>query len=349
MIRIKTSSGIIKEIEIRHWSWFRNILLKNWIVKMKNDKEDIFLSIFFEDRNSFNTWYDIKKDESVISWFKKQEDSKFNQFKELIIGDVSTLRNIKKRLDKNEILKSKSAVVKMKSYFEGQYDEFRSDQSIWGGAQLIKELGITVCPYCNRNFIDTYMFEANKNKIKSNAQLDHFYPKEKYPFFSVSLYNLIPCCYACNHVKSNSSNHIVHPFTEDYENDAKFSTTFITDNSERSYDVNYLYGNSDNFKLVLNVDDSDPKKEILIRNSIEAFQIIELYDLNRDYVKELIKKAIIYNESRINELYNNYTNLFQNREEVVQMIMGNYLNSSDLDKRPLSKLTKDICEEIGLI
>lgn len=48
-------------------------------------------------------------------------------------------------------------------------------------------------------------------------------------------------------------------------------------------------------------------------------------------------------------MYNNYTNLFQNREEVVQMIMGNYLSASDLDKRPLSKLTKDICEELGLI
>ena len=192
------------------------------------------------------------------------------------------------------------------------------------------------------------MLETEK-KIKSNAQLDHFYPKEKQPFFSISLYNFIPCCYACNHVKSSSNKEIIYPYTEDYENDAKFSTSFVLDDSEGSYDVNYLYGNSDNFKLVFIIDDSDEVKEMIIRNSIEAFQIMELYNINRDYVKELIRKSIIYNESRITELYNNYTNLFQNRGEVIQLIIGNYLNFGDLDKRPLSKLTKDICEELRLI
>lgn len=42
-------------------------------------------------------------------------------------------------------------------------------------------------------------FDLKKmTKNKNHFTLDHFIPKVKYPYFALSLYNLIPSCYACN-------------------------------------------------------------------------------------------------------------------------------------------------------
>ncbi|HID0867104.1 TPA: HNH endonuclease, partial [Clostridium botulinum] len=114
------------------------------------------------------------------------------------------------------------------------------------------------------------------------------------------------------------------------------------------YDIRYLLGDSDNFKI--EIKPKNPKSEIgtKIQNSIETFHLQDLYNLHKDYVREIIKKAIIYNESRIDELYTQYPELFSSREEVMQMVVSNYISDEALGKRPLSKLTKDICEELGL-
>jgi len=105
---------------------------------------------------------------------------------------------------------------------------------------------------------------------------------------------------------------------------------------------------SDNFKVEFKFDcDGDTKSKI--KNSIETFKLDKIYSINhRDYVKDLIRKAIIYNQTRIDELYSQYGNLFSCREEVWTMVLGNYIDSDDLGKRPLSKLTKDIMEELGI-
>lgn len=51
---------------------------------------------------------------------------------------------------------------------------------------------------------------------------------------------------------------------------------------------------------------------------------------------------------RIDELYNQYPELFSSRDEVLNMVVSNYINADDLGKRPLAKLTRDICNELGL-
>lgn len=344
MIEIRVSNERLKEIEKKHWEWFRDNMLKNWIAKMKRDTDDKFLTIFFEDRASFDAWYDLSGYGSIIEWFQNQDDNKFTIFKDFIIGDIDTLRKIKEKLS---VAGSCAVDPDIKTYFEGRYNKFRSSQGQWGGAHLIDELDIKVCPYCNRHFIDTYVPDKD-GKIKSNAQLDHFYPKEQYPYLAVSLYNLIPCCGVCNHGKLNINKELIYPYKESFGDYAKFETAFLEGNEKESYDISFLLGNSDNFKIELKPKDSKSENGIKIQRSIDAFHLNDLYKLHNDYVRELIKKAIIYNESRIDELYTQYSELFQNREEVVQMIVSNYIGEDDLGKRPLAKLTKDICEELGL-
>ena len=65
---------------------------------------------------------------------------------------------------------------------------------------------------------------------------------------------------------------------------------------------------------------------------------------------ELIQKAEIYNESYIDELMKNYEGtLFKNREDLIRLIFGGYITDEEISKRPLSKLTKDILEQLEII
>jgi hypothetical protein len=151
----------------------------------------------------------------------------------------------------------------------------------------------------------------------------------------------------------------LYPYTEEFGENTKFKTEFYTDcdttsvennkllSGEEKYDIKYLYGNSDNFKISLECNNKHGEN-YKVENSANIFHIENLYNFHKDYVRELIKKAIVYNESRIDEIYNNFSELYENREEVVRMVVGNYICEEDLGKRPLAKLTKDICEELGL-
>ncbi|WP_459195673.1 HNH endonuclease [Wukongibacter baidiensis] len=351
MIKISISKEQKERIEDYHWEWFKKNKLKNWINKINKSKK--LQKIFFKSESKFKIWFDKKSSESTVNWFHKQDKSRFDVFKDFIIGNQMRLEELKRNIGEvND--------VGVKTYFENQYRDFRELKRDWGGAKLIKLLNTSVCLYCNRNFIDTY---KEKDDYKSNGQLDHFYPKEKYPYLALSLYNLIPSCPTCNHIKSNQDGDFIYPYDDndgEFGKDAVFRTDFYThkdierietgekiENKHR-FDITYLSGNSDNFKIELKIEDEKSTKGKKIKKSIETFKLDTIYSFHKDYIREIIKKAIIYNESRINELYMQYPELFKNREEVVQMVVSNYISNENLGKRPLAKLTKDICEELGL-
>lgn len=58
-----------------------------------------------------------------------------------------------------------------------------------------KATGLSVCPYCNASEIELY---RKKGEDHVTGQLDHFHPKECYPYLAMSKYNLVPSCSRCN-------------------------------------------------------------------------------------------------------------------------------------------------------
>lgn len=335
MIKIRVSPEKMKEIEEKHWNWFEEECLKNWIDEIIRNKE--FRNIFFNEEE-FNKWFDKKKRESSIKWKNRQKSDKFELFKKFIIG--------KEFFDLKVEISSKN-----KEYFIGQYDKFRSNKDNWGGNFLIKELDIKVCPYCNRNFM--HVIQKNEEKLYSNSELDHIKPKSEYCYLALNLYNLIPVCHTCNHMKSNDEKELINPYNEEFGNSAKFSINLnniegVEEYKIKKYNPDVLAGNSDDFLIDIKFDENGELAE-KIKNSIEIFKLKKVYQSHKDYIRELIRKAIVYNESRIDELFNEYEgSLFNSREDVVSMIVSNYIDDEDLDKRVLAKLTKDISEELGL-
>lgn len=259
------------------------------------------------------------------------------------------------------------------------YDNFVGGEiyknGYWSAYELLKELNIRVCPYCNRQYITLY--ESYNGKTR--ADLDHFLPKSKYPYLALSFYNLVPSCKICNSSlkldKEFSYYTHLNPYENGFENELLFTMNFkkkeikkvkaINKNNNNTrfekvnktffkdiYDIDFLFGNSDNFEIGFKQNIStqaDASKIRKAKGNVEVFKLKELYNNHKDHIQELIKKALIYNESRINELFNDYGGtLFSSKEEIIKIVVANYIEEKDLDKRVLSKLIRDISKEFGI-
>ncbi len=154
---------------------------------------------------------------------------------------------------------------------------------------------------------------------------------------AVSYFNLIPSCSTCNGfgAKESKDTFYSYPITNPYEvkeDDFKFSISpesidfFNVEN--KKYDFNSfeieVYGNKAN---------------------LEVFKLEELYQQHKDIVLELLIKKAYYPKSYIEEL----KGFGFSEDEVYRYLMCNYKKDEDLHKRPLSKLVKDISEELELI
>ena len=124
----------------------------------------------------------------------------------------------------------------------------------------------------------------------------------------------------------------------------KFSHFFTTIDDETKH---YSIFSEERISLDLKPIDKDDKKT---QNTINTFRLNDIYQNHKDIVLELLQKREIYSDSYIDDLLNQYEGtLFKNREDLLRLITCGYVNDEDLHKRPLSKLIKDISEELKLI
>lgn len=130
------------------------------------------------------------------------------------------------------------------------------------GQALTEQLEITVCPYCALESIQTY------SAISIRPDLDHFYPRTRFPFLAISLYNLIPAGSICNQKlkRNNSMLGHMHPHIEGFENDTMFRFGFLPDGDIR-----------DTFSIDILQQNSHAKN-----NNIDLFKIKGIYNGNED-------------------------------------------------------------------
>lgn len=311
MIKINVSSKTIEN--------FRTQVLSNFYDKRGKNKN-------FEKNEKNNKWSISLLEINKLLKDKLKSYSKEIDLEKLITLDYKELCDLKVFIDDNKELTKLTETEK--DYFYTLYKRLKK-------TEYIEDLDITVCSYCNRNYIFNFGIDDSLN---ATAQLDHFFDKSTYPYFSVSIFNLVPSCQTCNQRKSTKPNVIYHPFIESLNDDVKFKLKLK--DSKFYYDKNSLEIETEVNK----------NKEEVVNSHIETFNIQNLYNEHKDIVLELIQKAQIYNESYIDELYQKYEGtLFKNREDVLRHITGGYIEDKDINKRPLSKLIKDISEELDLI
>lgn len=205
--------------------------------------------------------------------------------------------------------------------------------------EILRKIKVSVCPYCNRQ----YIFTVEKGRVR--AQIDHFYPKSKYPYLAVSLYNMIPCCPICNQSKSSldtAENPILFPFEEEMGNDVKFELKL----KEKGDFAKVLQGVSDEFIIDINDSRATYDKRELVKRQIKRLHLEELYDEHRDYVQDILKSHYINTPARIFDLMKKYPKLLTSYDETKNLLYMVDIRQEYWGKRPLAKLTHDIDEQL---
>lgn len=218
-----------------------------------------------------------------------------------------------------------------------RYSQYRDDEL---SRATSTRLGFyrSPCPYCNIDvltIVENIEPDWNGNMEKALLCYDHFYPQSRYPFLSVSFYNLIQACYPCN---------------SRYKLEKKFS---LTNNIQP-----YKFSFDDYFEFFLKYDimnpDGDP--EIKIRNKPNALRIfpndsiikLELENRYRPHKQIILEKIdLIRKKNKSNQRESLDMQLFNGNSEFTLVELLKLaeipINKREIARYSLGKVKRDIC------
>ena len=211
---------------------------------------------------------------------------------------------------------------------------------------LLCSLGVTTCPYCNRQYITGYIDE---NKKKTTADLDHFYQKGTYPLFALSLFNFIPSCQICNsRMKGEKQIHSLYPYEEGFEDNVKFCLNPKEKyNNEKELLKSWL-GDSEaierlsiDFEFCEHLDEEFKNRA---EGSIKLFKLKQVYDIHKAKALDIVLKKRIYLEGSYKEFMSTLMkelSLSCTDEDIIDILVGYHWKDGGYDE-PLSKLAHDI-------
>ena len=169
----------------------------------------------------------------------------------------------------------------------GYKEHFRSQ--VQRGIWLAEQLNIKTCPYCNAQY--TILVVDSKNSTIAKFQFDHFFSKDKFPYLSLCLYNLIPCCANCNITKSkkllNLKEHY-HPYFLDFSTYFKFYLKYNPDPSK----LTISQVKKQNFEIELVSKYKSSKSFVDEHNKL--YHINGVFNRHLDIAEDLLMKAVIY-------------------------------------------------------
>lgn len=207
------------------------------------------------------------------------------------------------------------------------------------GYDLAKKLNVKTCPYCNRNYTVT-VAEGISRTVRPD--FDHFFPKSQYPLLALSFYNLIPSCLICNRTIKNQAKIVygkyIHPYEEGFG--AALKINFFPE------DVDSSLGLKTNYTILTMPNPLEPIKSEKCEDSFYLFKLKEIYkESHSGEIADIIRKHYVSNGKYLEVLKNAFPAL-GTIDELYRIGFGGYYSEDDFDKRPLSKLTKDVVEQL---
>lgn len=225
----------------------------------------------------------------------------------------------------------------------GYKERFRSrKRGVWFASQM----NIKVCPYCNSQY--TLVVDRKSKGALAKFQFDHFFPIEKFPYLSVSLYNIIPSCAACNHKKSNTHLRIkdsYHPYYNSIEEFSEFKVSF-PENIEKLSFRQLQSMDIDKIKIQFNSRFSNTKK--LIEEYDTLFDISAIYARHKDIAHIIMIQSVLRNRYYQKSIMK-IGGLFPDESTLLKYILGGSVDIADTLNKPLSKFTRDIARKLKLI
>lgn len=260
---------------------------------------------------------------------------KIDQVKKLLLTDKKGMRKFMTEFGSYDCKKQKDR--RLSDQLLGKvfrYDNLSKRKVVYN---ILKEMNVTVCPYCNRLYIVT----LGKGRVR--PQFDHYFPKSRYPYLALSLYNLIPSCNVCNMAKGDmdtQKNPILYPYEEEFGEEVVF---YVDVGNE--YDVvKFMRGDTDKFNV--SIENPGHHLEKQVKNHDDRLHITDLYNEHKDYIRDIFRNYHINTDRRMQELLHTFPELFSSREELQGLIYMNDVRKENWGKRSLAKLTHDIYMEL---
>lgn len=208
----------------------------------------------------------------------------------------------------------------------------------WGGHKYLKELNVRYCPYCNAETIYAITVRKDGENRPIKSALDHFIPHSEYPFFGISLCNLVPTCFRCNsQIKGRrevSLDEHAHPFIHDLYSGYRFKVRIENGSVERlsslHEDVSFDLG-IEKYKT--------PSDDRSVRLMRDFFDMSGVYnELFKPEARDIIRKIRLFTPA--------YCELIRNKHcqsiNVTKALFGTDLRQEHITDYRLSKLTMDL-------
>lgn len=205
-----------------------------------------------------------------------------------------------------------------------------------------EKLKISLCPYCNEGIVQVIVQTDKLNNDQKKIallQLDHFYPRARHPYFSVSFFNLIPGCSPCNAQLKGDKNFDINthfnPFEKDFNSYFRFKLDTLMPLSD--YDISFSYEN-----ILTYPDDSLIDFRIIdrYRNASHKREIFNLYNTLKNYSPNVRRS-----------LSKQFTGLFTTESKIKLLLKNSNVPTdvNDINIVPIGKLKRDIAIQLGFL
>lgn len=182
-----------------------------------------------------------------------------------------------------------------------------------------------------------YYYDTSK-KITTTSELDHFFNKIDFPWFSISIFNLIPSCKNCNYIKGRKEL-TLNPFLGGYENQKIF---FIKSSGNL---IKQLINN----RIDVNELDISVMENIELKKTNETLNLNDRYSCHKEEAKEILEKELLFTEEVKKEILNLFSKEIKiniSLTELEEIIFNVEKKSTNYKNKVLSKFTNDIIDDL---
>lgn len=264
---------------------------------------------------------------------------------------IDVVERLFPQLAKDRIAKTANPRASVSVLYECIYKAFSNygyDSQLFPTEELMEDLDLTVCPYCNRNFIKAIKVKQNAQgeNIYVKGQLDHFYPRALFPYLAICRHNLVPSCPSCNgvsgkHDQDTKTRGVVNPYTLRDSSGLKFKMSISGKG----------FANLDTCAKAISID-FDCSSNQGLANNASIFHLKTLYSSHTDYAAEVYYKSIL----RMPQVYKRVIGkqmiamgMKYTDDDFRRLLLGVYTKEEEFQKRPLSKFCYDIARQNNLI
>lgn len=208
------------------------------------------------------------------------------------------------------------------------YKKFSSkDNPGYSAYCLAHKLDICTCTYCNRMYTKTVL---KPHKV-TRPEFDHWFAKSRYPMLGISFFNLIPSCNTCNSTVKGSTEMKLKTHLHPYVDRPEFRFSYYNKTyGTYGFEIKSVPGTKSN-------------------KSVEAFKLKEIYEMHEDEIIDLTKIKAAYSESYLSIIASQFKGLSISEDEIYRLAFGTYNDEELFDRRPLSRMKRDVLIELGII